>query len=381
MSIIILDPVGEFTRSAKGEKGNETFFVNLKETCEKFGKPISTWGIENLVLDRWDLLPSIIKKSEFLNEFTMTDSGKKLLTAEKIAESLQAHHIRLGELNRIETLDSILNDLLADMPIIYSPGRRLNEITNAINVFLADHNAKQTLFDNHLLPVAQHFTPSTTRLGINQVLRGAFDLKKDNRPVVVINLDEQTVPQNMDWDEEIRAILIRSILRTIRTLGNEAYRHKEFLNILLVLDEAQRLVPREYTELKREQLGLRNDIKDAIETVRKFGIGIMSLSTSLSTLHPEVYRQNRISFYGFGLNYGSELDTLRQKVSDSAALKLYQSFRDPHTAFTDDDRVYSFMTMGPCSPLSFSGKPLFLTMFHSPDEFHSINNLQREKKN
>lgn len=34
------------------------------------------------------------------------------------------------------------------------------------------------------------------------------------------------------------------------------------------------------------------------------------------------------------------------------------------------------MTMGPVSPLSFAGTPLFLTAFNTPEEFLKINNLK-----
>ncbi len=59
-------------------------------------------------------------------------------------------------------------------------------------------------------------------------------------------------------------------------------------------------------------------------------------------------------------------------------MKLYQSFRDPHSAFDIASRQYAFMTVGPVSPLSFSGTPLFLTAFNTPEEFLTANRLLKD---
>ncbi len=73
----------------------------------------------------------------------------------------------------------------------------------------------------------------------------------------------------------------------------------------------------------------------------------------------------RIMFFGFGLALGTEYSALRELAGgDKNALKLYQS------------RQYSFMTIGPVSPLSFSGTPLFFTAFNNPDDFLTANRLK-----
>lgn len=68
--------------------------------------------------------------------------------------------------------------------------------------------------------------------------------------------------------------------------------------------------------------------------------------------------------------------SLRELVGgDPNALKLYKSFRDPHSSFDIASRQYAFMTIGPVSPLSLAGTPLFLTAFNTPEEFLSKNGL------
>jgi hypothetical protein len=72
------------------------------------------------------------------------------------------------------------------------------------------------------------------------------------------------------------------------------------------------------------------------------------------------------------------LQFLVQPSSLGPALGLYQLFRDPHSAFDMATRQYSFMTIGPVSPLSFSGSPLFLNVFNTVDAFLSANGLSKQ---
>jgi hypothetical protein len=93
-------------------------------------------------------------------------------------------------------------------------------------------------------------------------------------------------------------------------------------------------------------------------------------------LHPEILQQLRIFFFGFGLALGQEFQSLQQLVgSPGTALDLYKLFRDPHSAFDTKSRQYSFMTIGPVSPLSFPGSPLFLNAFNTVEAFLDANGL------
>lgn len=58
-------------------------------------------------------------------------------------------------------------------------------------------------------------------------------------------------------------------------------------------------------------------------------------------------------------------------VSDEEAIRLYQMFKDPQS--NPRQKEYSFMTIGPISPLSFSGIPLFFQALQYPDSFIKEN--------
>ncbi len=134
------------------------------------------------------------------------------------------------------------------------------------------------------------------------------------------------------------------------------------------------------TRIENEkQESVRLSLLDAVRTTRKYGLGWMFISQTLSSLHKEIIGQLRIFFFGFGLALGTEFMSLKEIIGgDPNALKLYQSFRDPHSAFDVASMQYAFMTIGPVSPLSFAGTPLFLTAFNTPEEFLSKNRLLRE---
>jgi hypothetical protein len=139
--------------------------------------------------------------------------------------------------------------------------------------------------------------------------------------------------------------------------------------LLVLIGEARRLASRERIEDK-EVNQIRKNLADAALTTRKYGLGWMFITQSPLDLHRDIVNQMRIYFFGFGLAMGTEFEALCEIVGrDPNALKLYRSFRDPHSAFDIASRQYSFMTIGPVSPLSFAGTPLFLTAFNTPEEF------------
>ncbi|MEM4275784.1 MAG: hypothetical protein QW776_03955 [Candidatus Nitrosocaldus sp.] len=74
--------------------------------------------------------------------------------------------------------------------------------------------------------------------------------------------------------------------------------------------------------------------------------------------------------------YGVELQALRELIGGyDEAINLYQSFKDPQSTLGED---YSFMTIGPISPLSFSGSPLFFKALQYPREFIDKNFNQKQ---
>jgi hypothetical protein len=168
-------------------------------------------------------------------------------------------------------------------------------------------------------------------------------------------------------------LVIKRLLDGLTYTAESAFRENRFLNTMVILDEAHRLAPREKIENEKQER-VRLSLLDAVRTTRKYGLGWMFISQTLSSLHKEIINQLRTFFFGFGLSLGSEFMSLKEIIGgDPNALKLYQSFRDPHSSFDLSSRQYPFMTTGPVSPLSFAGTPLFFTAFNTPQEFLNKN--------
>jgi len=142
--------------------------------------------------------------------------------------------------------------------------------------------------------------------------------------------------------------VIKRLLDGVNTVAEGMFKEGKSLNALVVIDEAHRLAPRALPEDDDTLSGVRGVLIDAARTTRKYGLGWMFISQTLSSLHSEILHQLRISFFGFGLALGTEFQALNQLVGGKGrAIDLYQGFRDPHSSFDTASRQYSFMTIGP----------------------------------
>jgi hypothetical protein len=161
-------------------------------------------------------------------------------------------------------------------------------------------------------------------------------------------------------------------MKSLKDIGGTIYRRGDLLNLLVVTDEAHRLVPRE-TPTDEDFKTLKDEFVDAVLTTRKYGLGWMFISPSLASLELEILRQLRLYFFGYGLSWGGERRVLEELVGRGAHIDLYQSFRDPQTSAILGQKQYPFMVHGPVSPLSVSGGPLFFTALDYFSEFSKAN--------
>ena len=157
------------------------------------------------------------------------------------------------------------------------------------------------------------------------------------------NLHPKEQAQGLFWNDKIQSLVIKRLLDRLSQTAENFYKEDQSLNALVVIDEAHRLAPRDLPREDDAARGVRSVLIDAARTTRKYGLGWLFISQTLSSLHPEILQQLRIFFFGFGLGLGQEFQSLRQLVGSSGtALDLYQLFRDPHSAFDTKSRQYSF---------------------------------------
>ncbi len=373
MALLVIDPQGEFARDMPSGGKTGEFALQVGDVARKLGKKPVVLTVKNLVLDRWELFEQILFESLFFERLTIPKGENRELACGILADKLQKAKVNLKDLHQRASFDRAWQ-LLQDEKV-----QRIFYRTEASRARFNDalHDADPgEFFADYWGPVAELFREDRQGAkSIDKALSWLLDMKAPNRPILVVDLSKEQA-QGLFWNDKIQSLVIKRLLDGLSQTAEYFYKENQSLNALVVIDEAHRLAPRELPGNGDAARGVRNVLIDAARTTRKYGLGWLFISQTLSSLHPEILQQLRILFFGFGLGLGQEFQSLRQLVGSSGtALDLYQLFRDPHSAFDTKSRQYSFMTIGPVSPLSFSGSPLFLNAFNTVDAFLDANDL------
>lgn len=377
MALLVIDPQGEFSRDLKEGGASGEFALPVGDVLRKQGKPCYVRTVRQLVLDRWDLFRQILAESRFFRELQVMTRDKVDLACEQLTEEMRRHSgVTLASLHERAVFDRVWNLLKQDKlrnKIYAREGAAAGRLKEAV-----DEADPDELYKEIWLPVAKLFQEDSEgrRQKVEDVLKELFDISQTSRPVLIVDVSKERA-DGLLWNDKIQALVIRRLLEGVTLTAERLYKEGESLNTLVLIDEAHRLAPRELPSEDDAARGVRGILIDAARTTRKYGLGWLFISQTLSSLHPEILQQLRIFFFGFGLGLGQEFQSLRQLVGSSGtALDLYQLFRDPHSAFDMASRQYSFMTIGPVSPLSFSGSPLFLNVFNTVEAFLEANRLE-----
>ena len=377
MAIFVIDPQGEFSKDVRGEVRAEGFPLNLSSVLSQLNKEVVIKSVRELVLDRWNLFVEILCESKFFELISIAHPNNRRMAAEEIERGLKGK-IELTDLYAEKSFKEAWTILGNDktQKIFYpsdAPRKRFQSIYEEYN---NDSIRLSNLYKDTWMPVCGLFRERKNAVKVDSLILKTFDTQTAKRPVVIIDLSRE-MARELFWNDTIQALIIKRLLEGINYLAENAYKKNQFLNTLVILDEAHRLAPREKVENEAQE-SVRSSLMDAVRTTRKYGLGWMFISQTLSSLHREIIGQLRIFFFGFGLALGTEFMSLKEIIGgDLNALKLYQAFRDPHSAFDIASRQYSFMTIGPVSPLSFAGTPLFLTVYNTPEEFLRANQQLR----
>jgi hypothetical protein len=380
MALLVIDPQGEFARDMKKGTPSGEFPLPVGDLARKLGKHVVVLTVRNLVLDRWELFEQILFESQFFERLTVPKGENRELACGILADKLQKAAVRLADLYLRGSFDKAW-EILGDervQKVFYRTEASRARFDTALQE--ADPGE---FFRDYWSPVAELFREDRPQAkSINKALAWLLSLTNDDgspraeRPILVIDLSKEQA-EGLFWNDKIQSLVIKRLLDGLSQTAEYFYKEGQSLNALVVIDEAHRLAPRELPSEDDAAKAVRGVLIDAARTTRKYGLGWLFISQTLSSLHPEILQQLRIFFFGFGLALGQEFQSLRQLVGSSGtALDLYQLFRDPHSAFDTKSRQYSFMTIGPVSPLSFSGSPLFLNAFNTVDAFLEANHLQ-----
>ena len=369
MSIFVLDPQGEFSKDMKTES-------KIKEVLtEKLNKNVEVFDLHKLVLTGWPLLKKVLVNSGFFERIGIYHETNRIQAADQIERILSSRR-RRGQksLNQPipphkahtrEAFNRVWEALQTDEVLrrIYSGREYQDRVRSAI-----ESGDVEEFYE-----LWAQITNLFKYEGRENAIKIKDLVKKihEEKGIIIIDLSETNIPEDIFWNDSIKLIVIGEFLDRITQEAEYQYKENKLLNCLVIIDEAHRLAPREKTE-NEDLERVKASLKDAIRTTRKYGLGWMFISQTLSSLDREIINQIRIYVFGFGLAWGVERQALKEIIGGAEeAIRLYQMFRDPQSSL--GKREYPFMTIGPISPLSFSGTPLFFTALEYPDEFLKVN--------
>lgn len=383
MGLFVLDPQGEFSLDLQNTQPTPTMGRILHPALVKgMGRTVEVYNLDKFRLDSWELFTELLIEFKFFAEL-----GIKWADYQEIAADYLINHFKESSKYKLSSLDdeafiSAITYLRQNIHRIYSGKAGVEAVQGFVDEAVLKTKTNQFVpVRDKWHVVAKFFAEAGGKTSIDAIVKKALAVSNSTRLMIVVNLSKP--PSGISssvWDEKIKPLLVDSFLSALIREAEYSYQGEKSLNTLVVLDEAHRFAPQERDNNERKQRVKRN-LVDAVRTTRKYGLGWMFLSQTLSSLDNEIVQQLRISFFGFGLSMGTEFRKLQELVGGKGEyLKLYQQFRDPHSSFDTASREYSFMTIGPVSPLSFAGTPLFFNAFSEIEDFIKSNGLITQSK-
>lgn len=382
LGILIVDPQGEFSQELGGTCVGQQR-LPVKDVLDKLRgqNRVQVYNIRDIQLDDWDLFEELLVVLRLTGRLNIpagsTDNSRK--AAEVIRSALEGT-FNLGELNGNEPIRAALTAVIERADYIYSKDRA-KQLVEYVQGIL--ESALKEFSEKHWQPFAGLFSSGEGRRKLYGIVR---DLAQPNpteakpRSIVAIDLSERG--NQKIWTENLQRRLIKKLLDALVGYASQELGLQASANVLVMVDEAARIAPSGYLQSSgSEAEQLRSTLRRAVRETRKYGIGWFFISQTLGGIDNEILQQLRSLFFGFGLALGDEFRKLKEFAGgDNRAMELYQSFRDPHSAPRPDLREFPFMAVGPISPLSFSGRPIFFSAFTDPTTFLSENELRCQMK-
>ncbi len=370
MGILVVDPQGEFTHELNGSRVGEQG-LPVDEILQQAGRPIRTFDISQIQLEGWELWEELLLARKFVSDvLAIRGSDHQRLAGEILVEALKSR--KLTALGDQDGLRAALEALNARATQIYATGNRPAVLQQRLADLLNNQSELDEVLRTRWEPLCRLFAPGGGKRKLYGIVDDLMSKDVDSRPVVAIDLSEQS---NRDiWSEELQKRILAHLFGAIN--GRAAKNLGQSANVLVVLDEAHRHAPSGSLPQGSQAEALRITLRRAVRETRKYGVGWFIISQTLGGIDNELIGQLRILYFGFGLALGDEFRKLSEFAGgDRRAMELYQSFRDPHSAPRSDLREFPWMAVGPVSPLSHSGKPVFFSAFTSTDEFTNLNRL------
>lgn len=371
LGVFIIDPQGQFT-------SEEGLAFSLQEWAESFDREVFTYRIATDLRLSKDaiLLGDLLGLTRFFPDLlTIKGSENRESAVAEVTRAVQATD-GWEQRDAAEVLRDVITRLVNDAAAIqriYSSQQAQLRLVGVLQSLLTEQTEFQLAMEM-FAPIHSLFTGRNTaggtRTSIHRVLERALD-PTAKRPLVIIDFSSAGVGGELLESTQVKARILRVVCSALNRRAEESYRESERLNMLVVFDEAHRFAAESSDDSEARELAGR--LVDYVRTTRKYGLGWMFITQEIGSLRRAIYTQLRVRCFGYGLTSGSELQRLRETIGDPAALELYRSFVDPQAL---DPSQYPFMLTGPVSPLSFTGAPVFLSVYTDFDRFRADNGIE-----
>ena len=350
-SILAIDPDGSLAGRGGGEDAESGLLGGM---CRNEGKRFYSYGVGDLVLDRWDLFHDVLRESDMLRTLLPDMDRREVFMGMVRAKFRTGGKYTMARLRERGAYDSMM-EMLCDGGVqeeIYPDERHVRSMF-AKRIEAWKHKAYET----HWLPMAELFNPEG-RKRVSGVVRHACEAGK-NRPVMVVNLSKKSAPDNMLWNDGVRAIVTRRIIREIAAHGEDRYGSGGRLDALAVICGAESIAPRRMPADWR-LAKLRDAAVDLARSSREYGLSLMFVSRTLAGIHRSLYADNRMSFYGSGLHSIVEVDAMSEVLPPGFA-SPYRALVGPRTGGEVGSAQRPFMSGGLATRLSATEEPMFFT--------------------
>lgn len=379
LGILIIDPQGEFSIELSGQRVGEHGFA-LDQAMNAMDRPVQRFSIRDIQLDGWELFQELLISLRFCHRalgIPPSSVDNASVAAEIIVKGLRGKY-HLDALNTPEALKAALAAAKKAANRIYAGTERAKQLVERIDESLEDYELHD-IGRNSWQPLCQLFTGGSGKRNLYTIISdlvASAGRARIVRPLVVIDISERGNDRKV-WSEDFQRRVLFLLLSNLVDVAASGLDERRSANTLVFLDEAHRHAPSGAIDSGSQAQKLRSMLRQAVRETRKYGVGWFFISQTLGGLDNEILQQLRSLFFGFGLALGDEFRKLQEFAGgDKNAMSLYTAFRDPQSAPRADLRDFAFMAVGPVSPLSHSGKPLFFSAFSDPVEFGTANGIR-----
>lgn len=377
LGVLIMDPQGQFA----SEHGLP---FSLQDWARSRGRRVDVLSVSQDLRLRQNapLLVDLLEQTRFFRDVLSIRGAENRESAIEEFRRKLSNYTNWDDANAQDVLRSTLDALATDdqaMKRIYASAASRDRVLERIGTMLMNPSEFRIALDL-FGPLHSLFTESNSaggqRTSMESVLYRLLDIEAPIRPMVIINLSSSQGGSDIDPDSPnailestpIKSRLLREICGIISRVAERRFAENRSLNTLVVFDEAHRFAAESPADDESNALASR--LVDYALTTRKYGLGWTFITQEISSLRRGIYDQLRVRSFGYGLTSGTELRRLTETIGDPEALSLYRSFVDPQAIKPSQ---YPFMLTGPVSPLSFTGAPVFLSVYTDFEKFKSEN--------